>query len=45
MVFLIDMGNTDLTLAAWQNGAPAFTARIPTDRSKDAGHYHSLIHI
>ena len=43
MVFLIDMGNTDLTLAAWQNGAPAFTARIPTDRSKDAGHYARAI--
>lgn len=43
MVFLIDMGNTDLTLAAWQNGAPAFTARIPTDRSKDTAHYAGAI--
>lgn len=32
MVFLIDMGNTDLTLAAWQDGAAAFTARVPTNR-------------
>lgn len=43
MVFLIDMGNTDLTLAAWQGGGPAFTSRIPTDRSKGEAFYAGAI--
>lgn len=39
MLFLIDLGNTQLTLAGWQEERPVFTARIPTDRQRSREAY------
>lgn len=39
MIFLIDLGNTQLTIAGWQDGRAAFSARIATDRLQNEDHY------
>ena len=43
MVLLIDMGNTDLTLAAWGGTKAYFDARIPTNRSWSKQEYTEKI--
>lgn len=43
MVFLIDMGNTALSLAAWQEGGPVHTAQIPTSREWTKAEYTQRI--
>ena len=43
MVFLIDMGNTQLTLALWQDGHACFKSHIPTDRTQDTAAYEQGI--
>ena len=39
MVLLVDMGNTRLSLAGWEEAGPAFFAQVPTDRSWDEARY------
>lgn len=39
MVLLVDMGNTRLSLAGWEETGPALFAEVPTDRSWDEGRY------
>ena len=37
MVLLVDMGNTRLNMAGWEEGKPVFSAETPTDRGWTAG--------
>ena len=37
MVLLVDMGNTRLNMAGWEEGGPVFSAETPTDRGWNAG--------
>lgn len=39
MIFLIDMGNTTLSIALWQGNAPLFSTRIATNRSWQSAEY------
>ena len=37
MVLLVDMGNTRLNMAGWEEGKAVFSAETPTDRGWTAG--------